>query len=245
MTQVMTVRGPVDPQDLGTTLMHEHLFIDLTHLWEPPAHPWQMPLGDSEPRLENRGLLQVDAYVSRPNLLLDDLELTVAELRPYSELGGGALVDLTTNGIKPQPASLRTVSERSGVHIVAGCGYYTGVTQPPEVASLSEQELVERLVDEIAHGIGGTGVRPGIIGEIGTSAPITADEEKVLRVAAAAQAKTGLAINVHVSIPQPGGDQPPRRADRPRAPPRDPQPRRVRGVRLLRLRALLRQPRRG
>src|SRR5256885_186440 len=200
MTQVMTVRGPVDPRDLGTTLMHEHLFIDLTHLWEPPVHPWQMPLADSEPRLENRGLLQVDAYVSRPNLLLDDLELSVAELRPYRELGGGALVDLTTNGIRPQPASLRTVCGRSGVHIVAGCGYYTGVTHPPEVAALSEQGLVARLLDEIEHGLAGTGVRPGIIGEIGTSAPITPDEEKVLRVAAAAQAKSGLAINVHVSI---------------------------------------------
>src|SRR4029077_12626942 len=95
---------------------------------------------------------------------------------------------------------LRTVSEQSGVHIVAGCGYYTQRSHPPEVAALSEAELIERLVEDLANGLGGTDVRPGIIGEIGTSSPIHPDEAKVLRVAAAAQARTGLAINVHVAI---------------------------------------------
>jgi phosphotriesterase-related protein len=200
MTQVMTVRGPVDPQDLGVTLMHEHLFIDLGHLWDPPVQEWQKALVDAEPTLATRGLLQVDSYVSRRNLTLDDLELTVAELGPFHELGGGTIVDLTTTGIKPAPASLREVSERSGVHIVSGCGYYTGATHPPEVGALSEPELLDHLLDEIENGLGGTGVRPGIIGEIGTSAPIKPDEEKVLRVAAAAQKRAGLAINVHVAI---------------------------------------------
>jgi phosphotriesterase-related protein len=55
-------------------------------------------------------------------------------------------------------------------------------------------------VDEIANGIGETDVRPGIIGEIGTSSPIHSDEAKILRVAAGAQTRTGLAINVHVAI---------------------------------------------
>jgi phosphotriesterase-related protein len=197
---VMTVRGPIAVKDLGITLMHEHLLIDLTHLWDPPTSDWQAPLVDSVPTLANRGLLQVDPYVSRPNLLLDEPDVAVAELSPYRQLGGASVVELTIAGISPQPVSLRTVSERSGVHIVAGCGYYTQRSHPPEVAALSEAELIERLVDDIANGLGGTDVRPGIIGEIGTSSPIHPDEAKVLRVAAAAQARTGLAINVHVAI---------------------------------------------
>jgi len=196
----MTVRGRVAAQDLGVALMHEHVFIDLSFLWDPPSAAWQEQLVDSLPALETRGLLQVDPYVSRPNLVLDDPDVAVAELRPFKELGGGCLVDLTATGIKPQPVSLREVSERSGVHIVAGCGYYTKRSHPPEVAALSESELLERLLEEMANGLGGTDVRPGIIGEIGTSSPIHPDEAKVLRVAAAAQAKTGLAINVHVAI---------------------------------------------
>jgi phosphotriesterase-related protein len=197
---VMTVRGPIAAQDLGITLMHEHLFIDLTHLWDPPTFEWQRPLVDGELTLAARGLLQVDPYVSRPNLLLDEPDVTVAELSPYRQLGGGSVVDLTITGINPEPTSLRLVSEQSGVHIVAGCGYYTQRSHPPEVAALSEAELIERLVDDIANGLAGSDVRPGIIGEIGTSSPIHPEEAKILRVAAAAQARTGLAINVHVAI---------------------------------------------
>jgi phosphotriesterase-related protein len=196
----MTVRGPIAVEDLGITLMHEHLLFDLTHLLDPPTFEWQRTLVDSQPTLANRGLLSVDPYVSRPNLLLDEPDVAVTELIPYRQLGGGTVVDLTIAGIKPQPVTLRQVAEQSGVHIVAGCGYYTQRAHPPEVAALSEAELLQRLVDEIEGGLGGTDVRPGIIGEIGTSSPIHPDEAKNLRVAAAAQALTGLAINVHVAI---------------------------------------------
>ncbi len=198
--RVVTVRGPIPARDLGVTLMHEHMFIDLSFLRGPPTADWQKPLVDAEITLASRGLLQVDPYVSRRNLVLDGLDVAIAELGPFRELGGGSLVDLTITGIRPQPAKLREVSEQTGLHIVAGCGYYTKRSHPPEVAALSESELLERLLHEIANGLGGTDVRPGIIGEIGTSSPVHPDEAKVLRVAAAAQARTGLAINVHVAI---------------------------------------------
>ena len=196
----MTVRGPISGRDLGITLMHEHVFIDLTLLWDSPTSEWQKPLVDAEITLANRGLLQVDPYVSRRNLVLDDFGAAVAELAQFRQLGGGSVVELTTTGIRPQPAKLREVSEQTGLHIVAGCGCYTQRSHPPEVATLSESELLERLLDEITNGLGGTDVRPGIIGEIGTSSPVHPDEAKVLRAAAAAQGKTGLAINVHVAI---------------------------------------------
>ena len=198
--RVMTVRGPISARDLGITLMHEHVLIDLTFLWDPPTADWQKPLVDAEITLANRGLLQVDPYVSRHNLVLDDLDVAAAELRPFRQLGGGSVVDLTITGIRPQPTKLREVSEQTGLHIVAGCGYYTQRSHPPEVASLSESEVLERLMHEIANGLGDTDVQPGIIGEIGTSSPVHPDESKVLRAAAAAQARTGLAINVHVAI---------------------------------------------
>ncbi len=198
--RVMTVRGPISARDLGITLMHEHVFIDLSLLWDPPTSEWQEPLVDAEITLANRGLLQVDPYVSRRNLVLDDFGVAVAELAPFRLLGGGSVVELTTTGIRPRPAKLREVSEQTGLHIVAGCGCYTHRSHPPEVVALSESELLERLLDEITNGLGGTVVRPGIIGEIGTSSPVHPDEAKVLRAAAAAQGKTGLAINVHVAI---------------------------------------------
>lgn len=198
--KVMTVLGAIEPSALGTTLMHEHVFIDLTHLAVTQVEPWQEPLRDGELTLASRGLLQVDPYVSRPNLSLDDEDAAVAELELFRSLGGASIVELTTTGIKPRPSDLAVVSRRTGLHIVAGCGYYTAITHPAEVAERSEAELVELLVDQVANGMGPDQIRPGIIGEIGTSGPIEPNEEKVLRVVAAVQQRTGLAINVHVAI---------------------------------------------
>src|SRR5436190_433659 len=136
--RVMTVRGPVPAPDLGITLMHEHVFIDLSFLWDAPASDWQKPFVDAEITLANRGLLQVDPYVSRRNLLLDEFDVAVEELAPFRQLGGSSVVDLTTTGIRPQPAKLREVSERTGLHVIAGCGYYTQRSHASEVATLSE-----------------------------------------------------------------------------------------------------------
>ena len=140
--RVMTVRGPISADDLGVTLTHEHVFIDLSFLWDPPTSDWQKPLVDADITLANRGLLQVDPYVSRRNLVLDDFDGAVAELAPFRELGGDSVVDLTVSGIRPRPAKLREVSERTGLHIVAGCGCYTHRAHPPEVATLSEPSFV-------------------------------------------------------------------------------------------------------
>jgi phosphotriesterase-related protein len=197
---VMTVLGPVASDQLGITLPHEHVLLDLTCIRQEPVQPGQRALVTASLTLENRGDLFTDPYVSLPNLRLDEPEVAAAEIRRFAAAGGGTLVDLTVQGISPQPVSLREISRQTGVHIVMGCGYYVRRAHPPEVASLSVETLGERLIQEIERGFDGTGIQPGIIGELGTSAPIHPDEEKVLRAGAMAQQATGLAINVHVAI---------------------------------------------
>ena len=196
----MTVLGPVAPEELGVTLPHEHLLLDLTCLWHPPLHPWQEPLVNAVPTLETRGLLHGDPYVSRPNLRLDGVDTAVEEVRTYGDAGGKTIVDLTVHGISPQPGALQEISKRTGVQVVAGCGYYVRTSHPPYLSSATEEELAETMVREIVEGIADTGVRPGIIGELGTSGTIHDEERKVLRAAARAQRATGLAINVHLAI---------------------------------------------
>ena len=61
----------------------------------------------------------------------------------------------------------------------------------------SEDELTEVIVRELTEGIGDTGIRAGIIGEVGCSWPLHPNERKSLRAAARAQAATGVAITVH------------------------------------------------
>ena len=82
--------------------------------------------------------------------------------------------------------------------VVMGCGWYTGDTHPDEVAQLSVEALAEQLICEIRNGVDDSGIKPGIIGEIGTGKEILPGEWKALEAAAIAQKASGLAIQVHI-----------------------------------------------
>ena len=170
--QVMTVRGPVAPDDLGHTQMHEHIFTDLS--W--PRHRW----------------------LALP--ITDEVQMT-EEVRLYKQAGGGTLVDPTLEHIGRDPEKLRRVSEAADVHVVMGTGFYREPYYPEFVNKWTTQRLADYMIDEIENGAGGTGVRPGIIGEIGLDkAWVQGVEERVLRAAARAQAATGLPITTHTTM---------------------------------------------
>jgi phosphotriesterase-related protein len=107
-------------------------------------------------------------------------------------------VDVTLSDIGRDPVALQVVSRATGIHIVAGCGHYIKEAHPPSLAIESVEAVADRLVAEIVEGIDLTGVKAGIIGEIGVSDPVHKDEEKVLRAAAIAQRSTGVPISLHV-----------------------------------------------
>ncbi len=170
--RVMTVRGPVAPEDLGHTQMHEHVFSDLS--W--PRHRW----------------------LALP--ITDEVQMT-EEVRLYREAGGRTLVDPTLEHIGRDPEKLRRVSESTGVHIVMGTGFYREPYYPEFVNKWTTRRLADYMIDEIENGVGGTGIRPGIIGEIGLDKTwVQGVEERVLRAAARAQAATGLPITTHTTM---------------------------------------------
>ncbi len=200
MATIMTVLGPVESEKLGFTLAHEHLFIDLSCLWHEPVDKSRMLLVDAPICMENRALLSCDPYHSKDNLILDDLELAVVELGRFKSVGGGCLVDLSTRTIGPFPEKLKEASERSGVHIIAGTGFYTKKAHPDFVKTASVNELANMMISDLNDGFGESGVRAGIIGEIGTSSPLDDDEVKVLKAAAAASLECSVSVNVHLAI---------------------------------------------
>jgi len=200
--KVMTILGPIPPSSLGITLVHEHLLIDLTCLWKSPAQDYKKRLIDEPLKMENLWILSRDELISRDNLRLDDVNMIAEELLAYKELGGGSLVELTPSDLGRNPVGLREISMRTGIHIICGCGFYVERCHPQSVAQKSAETLAEELVSEISHGIQGTGIKPGIIGEIGTSSPIRPNEEKVLRAAAMTHIETGVPINIHLSHPR-------------------------------------------
>jgi phosphotriesterase-related protein len=175
MAHVQTVLGPVEPGSLGLTLPHEHTQIALWHIagrWDY----WQ---------------------------LTRDQPLIVEELARFSAVGGSALVDLTLPGVGRDPAWLREIAEATGLHVIMGCGWYRTAYYPPEarIDRRSVDDLADELVAEFDDGVGDTGVRPGIIGEIGTDKPwVSPGEERVHRAAARASARTGMAITTHAVL---------------------------------------------
>jgi phosphotriesterase-related protein len=203
MRDVMTVRGPVPAEALGLVLSHEHLLCDLRSRWHPPPpdRPDLWALVDADPGPLARGPLAADPYVCRPNLLLDDPDVMAAELGYFRAAGGGTVVELTTLGLGPRPGALREIAARSDVHVVAGCGWYRAVTDPPGLRDTPEEALAGSLRETVERGFSDSGgVRPGIIGEIGTGAPLHPDEAKALRAAARVQRETGLALAVHLAL---------------------------------------------
>lgn len=168
---IQTVLGPIEPADLGVTLMHEHTLVDA---WE-----WG-------------GRLGYDSTV-------DDEELLVEELAFYRAAGGSALVDVTPIGLRRDPSGMRRLAQATGLHIIMGCGWYRERVYPAYIHEFSTNALAEMLVKELEEGVEG-GIRPGIIGEIGTERfHVTPAEEKVFRAAARAQRATGASVTTHTT----------------------------------------------
>jgi predicted metal-dependent phosphotriesterase family hydrolase len=133
----------------------------------------------------------------RGNGLLNDPALAEAELRRYADAGGQTLVDVTSGGLGGDPVALRTMSERTGLHIVRGCGFYRRRYFPAYVDELSTDAVADLVVRDIEEGV--EGVRAGIIGEIGCDKAMTAVEERSFRAAARAHRRTGLTITTHAA----------------------------------------------
>jgi len=173
MGLVQTVRGKVPSEDLGVVLPHEHLQIDLVSVF-------------------GTQLLAFDFQ-------LTNVELAIREVKDFIVAGGGCIVDVTTDSrMGRNPAALLEISKALDCHVVMGCGWYRNSWYGEEIDRMTVGDLTAILVDEIKMGFDGTGIRPGVIGEIGADGSyLTAKEERALRAAARAHLETDLSITLH------------------------------------------------
>jgi len=178
-TNVTTVTGPIPADQLGFTLIHEHIFLDLRN----------------------------DVWLS--DRMLNDEDRAYEELMLYKAAGGVTVVDQTPGGLRgdrnrilptKHPLAIREMAQRTGLNIVLGSGWYREPYYDPYLWQAKTDEIAEEIIRETTEGIDGTDVRAGIIGEIGAHAGyISPVEERVLRAAARAQLKTGLMLSTHQS----------------------------------------------
>ena len=200
--KVQTVLGPVDPQNRGSVMSHEHLLINFLCMFRPPEEVTEWARAHEPLTISNLGWVRHNWFSNKDNLLLTDERLAILEATLYKNLGGGAIVDVTTIGIGRDPRALARIARATGLNVIMGAGYYVGSAHPINMDQLTVSDICKQIVTDIRHGVEDTNVRAGIIGEIGCTWPLAPNEIKVLKGAAAAQQETGAAILIH-----PGRDE--------------------------------------
>jgi len=194
--KVMTVCGEMSPDDLGITMVHEHLLIDCSSKRIMPQDPYLRSIADRPVDFSILSELRLAPMISKDSMRLTDVDVAIEELEYFTAAGGQTLVDQTSRWIGGDPAVLKQISQNTGINII-NCTAYYSPNLPADIDDVSVDELAERLLREVTEGFEGTDIKPGLIGEIGTTWPFTPQEEKILRAAARAQVKTGMALSIH------------------------------------------------
>ncbi len=199
--KVQTVVGLIEPEDLGITLPHEHLLVDQTvggvYFIEPKETSARL-LAHQPVSLENLSWVRYNMKDNLDNLMLLDEQMAIKEAMLYKVRGGKTIVDQTNVGIGRDPEALARISRATGLNIIMGSGYYIAGSYSKEMMDAkTEEDVAEEIVKDITVGVDDTGIRSGIIGELGCSWPLKDTEKKVLKAGAYAQKRTGATIWVH------------------------------------------------
>ena len=200
--KIQTVLGTIDPSALGVTLTHEHLLIDLSVSSPPKEAASEREFYEKPVSIETLGRIKYYGASNEDNSHLFDVDIAIKEVERYKQFGGDSLVDATSVGIARDPLGLSRISRATGVNVIMGASYYVAAAHPHNMDSLTETDITNKIVTDIATGAEGTTIKSGIIGEIGCSWPLDKNEHKVLKASAKAQRLTGAPILIH-----PGRDE--------------------------------------
>ena len=178
MATVNTVLGPVDVNDLGFTLMHEHVLNSSAGI--PQTFP---ELVDREQAIA-RG---------------------IAALKDAAAEGVRSYVDVTTMDLGRDIGVIRAVAEQVDMHIVVATGIWVDI--PRSIArGVSPDQLARAFIRDIEVGLDGTDIKPGVIKVATTEEGVTPANEVVLRAAARASNHTGIPISTHTAAPERVGE---------------------------------------
>ena len=117
-------------------------------------------------------------YKNEFNCLLNDKESEEAVLDSvlkFKEAGGGCLVENSTIGLQRRSTFLKELSERTGVHVIAGTGYYVDpFLNVLNIKTGTTEDMAKHMISELTIGcVDDASVKCGFIGEIGISNPLT------------------------------------------------------------------------
>jgi phosphotriesterase-related protein len=195
--KAQTVLGPVNGDQLGITLPHEHLVIDFKVMFKEPEPAADKGRALAPVSMANLGWIRQNFSSNLDNLRLLDEDVARDEALLFKQAGGQTMVDPTSGGLSRDPEALARIARATGLNIVMGAGYYVQAAHPAGLAARSQEDITREIVADVTTGVGSSGVRAGLIGEIGCTWPWTEDEKKVARAAVAAQRQTGAPLMIH------------------------------------------------
>jgi phosphotriesterase-related protein len=167
--QVQTVLGPVDADQLGFVLPHEHLVAGHTG--------WHLDIAERRSR---------DELVA----------ICVADVEAAKQAGVGTIIDVGPADLGRDVAVQQEVSRRTGVHVLCATGLYSRRVTP-YFANRTPDELAELFVHELTVGIGSTGARAALVKVAVEAAEPTPYERRALEAAALAHEQTGAPVMCH------------------------------------------------
>lgn len=180
MASIETVTGQIDANELGKTLIHEHLITrdEAVHAQWPNA---QALGGDPPAAVEPGG----------------EYRMAIEAASAAVELGVRSICDPTAMFIGRDVSFMRRVAEETGLQVVACTGIYTYDHLPPFFVSRSADQIADLFVADIEQGIQETEIKAAFIKCAADEPGVNENVEKVHRAAARAHLRTGAPIMAH------------------------------------------------
>ena len=194
------MKGLINKDDLGITDTHDHVFVKMLtnkYLEKELGEAAKNNLWNQKISLENLGFLALDYTCIKDNLILDDTDTAIEELIEFKKAGGNSIIDPTTVDLGRDPVALKKISNLLDINIITCTGYYKKEYNQKKISNYTVSDIYEEMLREITVGIGKTGIRAGIIGELGTGEDISSTEKNVLIAAAKVNNEIGMPIMVH------------------------------------------------
>lgn len=167
-----TTSGPLAARDVGLVLPHEHLLVD----FRPAATP---------------GFARADPA--------EFAALAEPLLAGAAAAGVSAVVECTPPGLGRRVDLIADVSRRTGVPVAVATGVYREPWVPDWVYEATDAELEAWIHRELTEGVDGTGIRAGFVKISAAEDGIRPVEERVVRAAARAAARTGALVGSHTT----------------------------------------------
>lgn len=178
--RIMTVTGPIQAENMGVTLEHEHIMVDFIGADSTGYHRW-----------------------NRENVS----KSVMPHIKEVKKRGLQTLVECTPAYLGRDPRLLKELSKESGVQIITNTGYYGAVNEkfiPQHAYKETADQLAERWISEWKNGIEDTGIKPGFIKiSVGSDSTLSEINEKLVRAAARTHLETGLTIASHTGPEDP------------------------------------------